>query len=103
MTAYAHQFFPEDLRRKGSSETLILPCVLGSCVFFSLLLSSDLDLITDIEMGRDSQEAPEKWELVLLVAFEGRWGRTASLSRSYLLRKGQENNTAKQLPAENTT
>ena len=75
MAAYANQFFPGDLlRRKGSSETLILPCVLGSCVFFLLLLSSDLDLITDIEMGRDSEEAPEKWELVLLVAFEGRWG-----------------------------
>lgn len=34
----------------------------------------------------------------LLVAFEGRWERTTSLSRSYLLRKGQENNAAKQLP-----
>lgn len=33
-----------------------------------------------------------------LVSFEGRWERTTSLSRSYLLRKGQENNRAKQLP-----
>ncbi|EAW67139.1 hCG2044097 [Homo sapiens] len=37
-------------------------------------------------------------ELGLLVAFEGLWERIISLSRSYLLRKGQENNTAKQLP-----
>ena len=60
-------------------------------------------LITDIEMGCDSEEAPEKWEPGLPAAFEGRWGRTTSPSRSYLLRKGQENNTAKQLPAENAT
>lgn len=39
-------------------------------------------------------EAAEKWELGFRVAFEGRWERTASLSRSYLVRKGQENNRA---------
>lgn len=66
--------------------------------FSLLLLSSDPDLITDIKMGCDFGEASEKWELGLCAAFEGRWERTTSLPRSYLLRKGQENNTAEQLP-----
>lgn len=46
----------------------------GKLHFSLLLLSSELDLITDIEMGCDSEEAPEKWELGLPAAFEGRWG-----------------------------
>lgn len=51
--------------KKGKLRDIDLPCVLGSCVFrfSSLLLSNDPDLITDIETGCDSEEAPEKWEL----------------------------------------
>ena len=88
----------------GKLRDLDLLALCSGKLRFSLpLLSSELDLITDIEMGCDSEEAPEKWEPGLPAAFEGRWGRTTSPSRSYLLRKGQENNTAKQLPAENAT
>lgn len=90
--------------KKGKLRDLDLLALCSGKLRFSLpLLSSELDLITDIEMGCDSEEAPEKWEPGLPAAFEGRWGRTTSPSRSYLLRKGQENNTAKQLPAENAT
>lgn len=34
------------------------------------------------------------------VTFEGQWERTTSLSRSYLVRKRQENSTAKQQPRQ---
>lgn len=34
------------------------------------------------------------------VTFEGQWERATSLPRSYLLKRGQENNTAKQQPRQ---
>lgn len=48
--------------------------------FFSLLLSSDLNLIIDTKVERDGDEAPEKWELGLPAAFEGQWERTTARS-----------------------
>lgn len=61
--------------KKGKLRDLdLLALRSGKLRFSLLLLSSDLDLTTDIEMGRDSEEAPEKWELGLPAAFEGRWG-----------------------------
>lgn len=49
--------------KKGKLRDLDLALCSGKLPFSSLLLLSDPDLITDIEMGRDAGEAPEKWEL----------------------------------------
>lgn len=85
--------------KKGELRGTALTLGSGKLHFSLLLLSSDLiSDLSAVEMGCGSDEAPEKWERPVLAAFEGRWARTTRLSRSYLLRKGQENNPAKQLP-----
>ena len=57
--------------KKGKLRGIDLPCILGSSVFSLLLLLSDPYLIIDIDMGCNSEEAPEKWELGCLLPFEG--------------------------------
>lgn len=92
MAAPVNQFCLAILGKKGKLRGIDLTLCSGKLRLL-LLLSRDWDLFTETAVGCDSEEAPRKREPSLLVAFEGRWMRTTSLTRWCLLRKGQEDST----------
>lgn len=92
-------FLPGDLlRRKGSSEALILPRVPGSCIFLRCCFQVTRISSQLLRWGMILRRRMRSGNLAYLLPLRVGGRELIRRTRSYLLRMGQENNAAKQLP-----